>query len=151
LRKTWGYMRAAQFPAIGEAFVPSEFIATAERCGHAIRVREQRVFRPDAGDDHAVPVLVGDFPDQGADALFVASVLHVAHLAAVQAAARLSLFRGEVCGRLRLTHTQMHQGGAGGSFGYVAGRLDGAFQTVRQGLAEGNHSAATQFSTFRPG
>jgi len=149
-----GGIAAGEFPAIGGAFVLGEFVAVGQGDGHAVRVHEEVVLRQEAGEEHAVPVLVGDFPDQVADILDARSALtpgpspacgrgekSVTQLAAVQAqaATQFGLVRGEVYGCLRLTHAQVLQGRTCCGFGDVAGRLDGGFQAATQGLAERMH------------
>ena len=103
--------------------------AVVQRHRRARLPHQQTVLGQKAGKQHAVPVLVGHFPNQTLHRLGVVSCLGIAQRAAVgaQAAAQGFFVVGKVVGGLGLTHSQLGQRGAGAVFSHVAGGFDGVF------------------------
>ncbi len=136
-----GGVTTGQFPTVGGAFVLGELITVCKGDRHTIRMHEEVVVRQVAGEQHAVPVLVGHFPDQMADVLPLTAMFDVTQLTTMQAqaAAQFALFFSEMNGCSWLADAQVFQGSAGGGFGDVSGRLDGGFQTAAQGFAKRSH------------
>ena len=53
-----------QVPGVGRAFLGGQLGALVQRDRHARRVHQQVVLGQEAGEEHAVPLLVGDLLDQ---------------------------------------------------------------------------------------
>ncbi|HOF31407.1 MAG TPA: hypothetical protein PK441_11210, partial [Burkholderiaceae bacterium] len=115
LRQHAGGQRAGQLPAAFGAFVGGQLVALFQGDGHAV-VHQQVVVGQKAGEQHAVPVLVGHLLGEVVHGLHLAAVQGIAQLPAVgaQAAAQLTVLFAQVSKGRGLTHTKLFQRGTGG-------------------------------------
>ena len=113
--------------------------AVVQRHGSARLPQQQAVFGQKAGKQHAVPMLVGYFPDQLLHGLGVVIGFGIAQRAAMgaQAAAQGFVFFRQVVGRPTLGHGQLGQRGAGAFLGDLAGSFDGGFKLGALGFGQG--------------
>ena len=104
-------------------------VAVVQRHGGAYLPQQQAVFCQKAGEQHAVPVLVGHFPDQLLHGLGVIQGFGIAQRTAMgaQAAAQGFVFGRQVVRRFALAHGQLGQRGAGAFLGHLAGGFHGVF------------------------
>lgn len=122
-----GGITGSQFPGAGRAFLQSQLGAILQRDGHAVRVQEQVVLGQEAGEQHAVPLLVGDLLDQLWNAFGLAAAAELSGLGAEGAAEHLRLLAHRREG-LRALDRKGDQGSLRRGFGRVAGGDDGAFE-----------------------
>ncbi|WP_156427605.1 hypothetical protein [Thiohalocapsa sp. ML1] len=104
-------------------------------------MHQEPVLGEEAGEEHAVPVLVGGLVDEALDVLAPVRATLVAELAAVgaQAPAQRALGLREVPRRVRLADAEMHQGRAGGGLRGVAGGDDDVLELAAQGFCQCVH------------
>ena len=135
MRQHVGGETSGQFPAIGCAFLGGEVFAFFEGdCYGIIRVgiHQQIILRQEAGEQHPMPVLVGDLFHQKARGLFAIRLAVIAQLPAVgpQATAQVAGLFGQVRIGGGFVCANLSQRRPGGGFGHVTCFPDGAFQAA---------------------
>ena len=122
----------------GVGFLHQGF-AVVQRHGGAGLPQQQAVFGQEAGEQHAVPVLVSYFPHQLLHGLGVVQGFGIAQCAAMgaQAAAQGFVVVAQVVGCPALGHSQLGQCGAGAFLGHLARGFDGVFELGALGFGQG--------------
>jgi hypothetical protein len=106
-------------------------------------VHQQVVLRQEAGEEHPVPVLVGNLAGE-ADRLLLATIFEViAQLpsSCSKSLPQLSLFVSQIVRSSSLTDTQLVQGDVDAGLGHLSCLFDGGFELAAEVGVEGVHEA----------
>jgi hypothetical protein len=133
------------------------FLAVGQADRVAVRVHQQIALGEEAGKEHAVPVLVGDFRDEVVDGLRVVGAQHVAQCATMGAQAHAQFFLGiaGVGGGIPGTDGEGLQGFLGAGFGLRAGLRGGVLEDAAmfagKGLRHGESASRANCGQRRAG
>ncbi len=125
-----------------------QLVALRETDRHAVGVHQQVVFGQEPGEQHAVPVFVGQFLGQLVDTLGLLRVVaHVARLAAAGAepGPQLPVGGGKMRERLGGVDRPFLECGPGRGFGHVAGRDAGVFELSAKVRGQCGHGGRTSY------
>ncbi len=128
----------SELPGIGLALLGGQLGTLLQGRGHASRVHQQVVLGQEAGEQHAVPLHIGDLLDQQREpglAMIIAKLLG----ARAQGGAQAALLVGHGRKRVVAIDSQRSDSSCGGALGLIAGIFDAIFERAAQVRCERCH------------